>query len=107
MNKEINMSSIYCKQADIVTRQIAGETLLVPIRGNLADMQNLYGLNPVGETIWQHLDGTHSLAEIHEEIAANFEVTREQAGVDIREFISQLVKAGIVRIVDGMDKQEA
>ena len=101
------MSSIYCKQADIVTRQIAGETLLVPIRSNLADMQKIYGLNPLGEYIWRQLDGTRSLTEIHEEMAANFEVTREQAGDDIREFISQLVEAGIVRSANGTDKQEA
>lgn len=101
------MNSIYCKQADIVTRQIAGETLLVPIRSNLADMQKIYGLNPVGKYIWQQLDGKRNLTKIHKEVTANFEVTEEQAELDIGEFISQLAEAGIVRAADGINKQEA
>ena len=96
MKDEINLSSLYCKKEDIVTRRIAGETLLVPIRSHLADMQRIYGLNPEGEYIWQQLDGRHSLAQIHAGVTANFAVTGEQAESDIREFIGQLLAAEIV-----------
>jgi hypothetical protein len=109
----MNLSSTYRKQEDIVTRQIAGETLLVPIRSNLADMQKIYGLNPLGDYIWQQLDGKRSLTEILAEVAGNFDVTEEQAEIDIREFISQLTEAGIIEEAAlpgagaGIEKKEA
>ena len=96
MKEKINLSSIYRKKEDIVTRSIAGETLLVPIRSNLADMQRIYGLNPAAENIWQQLDGKRNLTEIHNGLMANFDVEKEQAETDIREFISQLIEAGII-----------
>ena len=43
-----NLSRIYIREKDIISRDIAGETILVPIRGNLADMQCVFTLNPVG-----------------------------------------------------------
>jgi hypothetical protein len=46
---------VYRKKKDLVTREIAGETLIVPTRGNLADMQRIFALNGVAGFIWQHL----------------------------------------------------
>ena len=107
MNDKIDFSSVYRKQEEIVTREIAGETLLVPIRSNLADMQRIFGLNAVGEYIWQRLDGRCSLAEIENEILDNFDVTGEQAKTDIREFIGQLLEADIITETAGSDSGEA
>lgn len=103
MNDKIDFSSVYRKQEEIVTREIAGETLLVPIRSNLADMQRIFGLNAVGEYIWQRLDGKRSLAEIRNEILDNFDVTGEQAKTDIHEFIGQLLEADIITETAGSD----
>jgi methyltransferase-like protein len=95
----MNLSSIYRKKEDIVTRQIADETLLVPIRSNLADMQRIFALNTVAEYIWQQLDGKRNLKEIHDGILTHFKVEKEQAGSDILAFISELREAGIIEEV--------
>jgi methyltransferase-like protein len=92
----MNLNSIYRKKEDIVTRQIAGETLLVPIRSHVADMQNIFALNPAAEYIWQQLDGTQNLENIHQGILDNFQVEKHQAQSDLQEFISQLLEAGII-----------
>jgi len=107
MNDKMNFSLRYRKQEEIVTREIAGETLLVPIRSNLADMQRIFGLNAVGEYIWQRLDGKHSLTEICDKILENFDVTDEQAEVDIQEFIGQLLEADIITEAAASGTQEA
>jgi hypothetical protein len=103
---KINFSLRYRKQEEIVTREIAGETLLVPIRSKLADMQRIFGLNAVGEYIWQQLDGRRSLTEIHNEIVDDFDVTGEQAKIDIQEFIGQLLEADIITEAAGNDTEE-
>ena len=96
----MNLNSIYCKREDSVTRQIADETLLIPIRSHLADMQNIFALeNQVAEYIWQQLDGKRNLEEIHRGITTEFEVENGQAGSDLEEFISQLLEAGLIEEV--------
>jgi hypothetical protein len=91
---------IFRKNGEIVTRAIAGETFLVPIRGRLADMQRIFSLNATGEFIWQELDGKRDLQEIIGEIQSAFEVTREEADADAREFISALLEEGLVAGVE-------
>jgi hypothetical protein len=95
----MNLMSVYEKKEDIVTRRIADETLLVPIRSQLADMQRIFALNPVAEYIWQHLDGKKNLENILEGITTTFQVERSRAEADMQEFISQLLGAGLIEAV--------
>jgi hypothetical protein len=88
---------IFEKNKDIVSRQIAGELFIVPIRGKLADMQRIFTLNQVAEYIWQALDGQQSLDDIRKGIMSVFEVEEEQAGPDIVDFIEELLKADLIR----------
>ena len=87
----------FVKNDDVVSRKIAGETLLVPVRGNLADMQMIFALNPVGELIWNEL-GRKNLSSICSEIIRNFEVERDQAETDVREFLQELADANLIRV---------
>ncbi len=90
------MGIVYRKKGDTVARRIAGETLLVPIRGELANMQRIFTLNPVAEYIWQQLDGAHDLEQIQHALANEFEVDDNQAAADLHRFIAELVAADLV-----------
>lgn len=85
------------KNADIVSRKIAGELFLVPVKGKLADMQQLYTLNPVAEYIWQELGARKSLKYICDGIVEKFNVTTKEADSDLQEFISELLEAGLIK----------
>jgi hypothetical protein len=88
---------IFKKNENIVMRQIAGETILVPIRGQLADMQCVFCLeSAVGEQIWLQLDGRTTLAKIHHDILDNFEVEQEQSALDLQAFVAELAEAGLI-----------
>ena len=89
-------SRIYLHQKDIVSRKIAGETILVPIRGNLADMQYIFTLNKVGAFIWDLLDGERKLSDLLEMILERFETDRIEAEKDLLEFIGQVEEKGLV-----------
>ena len=89
-------SRIFKRAENIVSREIAGETILVPVRGRLADMQNIFTLNRVGTYIWDQLNGSRSLAEILDLVLHNFEVSREEAEQDILEFINHVSETGLV-----------
>ena len=86
----------FTKNENIVRRDIADETILVPIRGNLADMQRIFTLDAVADFIWKQLDGKQTLGEIHTAILKNFDVEADQAALDLNEFIDELQKANLI-----------
>ena len=90
------LARIYVHKDEIVSRNIAGETILVPIRGNLADMQNIFTLNRIGAFIWERLDGKNPLSGILGSLIDKYEVTEQDAEQDILEFIAQVLDTGLV-----------
>ena len=48
---------VYKKSDSIVSRKIADEFILVPIRQNVGDMESIYALNETSARIWELIDG--------------------------------------------------
>ena len=92
----VRLDAVYRRAADIIDRKIAGEALLVPIRGRLADLQRLFALNPVAEYIWQQVDGQRPLADIHDGVVRRFDVAADTAQADLETFIQELIQAGLI-----------
>ena len=84
------MSEILKKRNNIVSRKVAGDSLLIPIRGRLADMQRIFAVDSVGEFVWDHIDGRNTLAQILDAVAEEFEVDRATAREDLLAFIKSL-----------------
>lgn len=93
------VKGIFRKRGEIVARDIAGETILVPVRGNLADMQSIFSLNPVGAFLWEQIDGQQDLEVVLAKVLEDFEVEREDAASDLLEFITRLLEAGLIEEV--------
>ena len=85
-----------CPQKDpnIVSRKIADEVILVPIRQNVGDLESVFTLNEVGAFIWEQIDGRRQVKEIKEMIVEEFDVGEEEAEKDLIEFIQQLEEIG-------------
>ena len=90
------LSKVFKKQNNIVSRNIAGETILVPISGKLADMQRIFSLNSAAEFIWNGLDGIKNLEAIRADLISSFDVNEEDAGHDIEEFIAALLREDLI-----------
>jgi hypothetical protein len=82
----------YQKNPSIVSQEIAGEVILVPVRPSVGELESIYTLNETGALVWSLMDGIHSLAEIHQQILAEYTVDAEQARQDLLELIEQLQK---------------
>jgi len=87
------------KKDNFVVRQIAGDTILVPLRGNLADLQRLYVLDGAGGCILEKMDGSRTLDQICRCLTEEYDVPESEAKRDVQEFLSQLTEAGIVEEV--------
>jgi len=92
-------TEVYKKRDHIVTRRIVDEVLLVPVRGRLADMREVYVLHGTGEFIWKQLDGQTSMADILDGVVGDYEVDKERAVGDLDELIVDLLKADLIEKV--------
>jgi len=89
-------AAVYNKKEELVSRSIAGETLVVPVSGRLADLQRIFALEGVAGFIWERLDGKLPLGRIRDELLERFAVTRDEAERDLGEFIAELSAAGLI-----------
>ena len=84
------LDKVYSKSDSIVSRKIADEFILVPIRQNVGDMESIYTLNETGARIWELIDGKIKVREIKEKLIEEFEVAPEEVEKDIVEHLMQL-----------------
>jgi hypothetical protein len=83
--------------ADLTTRRIAGETLIVPVRGHVGDLDAIFTLNDVGSRVWQLIDEPVTLTEIAQTISDEYEVTQAEAERDVAELLREMAEAGLIR----------
>ena len=97
----MNQSTQVAQRADdrrsFVTRQIAGETLVVPVTGHVMDLQSIFVLNPVASRIWELLGAPTTADRIADTIAAEFAVSTENAASDVVEFLEVLGDRGLIQ----------
>ena len=89
----------YEKSPDFIFRRILDELVLVPIRQDVADMDCIYTMNPVGALIWEKLDGRATTADIRTAIVNEFDADPQAVAADMLEFLQELESAGAVRKV--------
>jgi hypothetical protein len=93
------LEKIYIKGDELMTRNIAGETLVVPIKSRVGDLDSIYTLNDVGSRIWQMLDGRVPVQAIVETISAEYDVAETDATQDVLELIGTMEEAGLIKSV--------
>jgi ABC-type thiamin/hydroxymethylpyrimidine transport system permease subunit len=87
------------KNPDYVFRKIVDELVLVPICQDVADMDCIYTMNPVGALIWEKVDGQATLAEIQAAVADQYDADPQAVAADVAGFLQELEAAGAVRRV--------
>jgi hypothetical protein len=89
---------IFARSRSVVSRRVAGETLIVPIRGKVGDLASIYSFNETGSLIWQALESPKSLAELIDAVEAEYSVEREQAECDATLFLNDMLSVGLVDV---------
>jgi hypothetical protein len=87
----------YTASGNVVTRRIGGETVLVPVCGGVGDLEGIYTLDEVGSVIWEAVAGGADAPQIVARLTREYEVTAEEADRDVRDFLTTLEAAGLVR----------
>ena len=89
------------ERRSFVTRHIAGDTLIVPVTGNVVDLESIYVLNPVASRIWELLREPTTASAIADVVAGEFDVSPQAAVADVIEFIDALDARGLLQPAGG------
>jgi hypothetical protein len=83
MEARVNLESTYAISEDVVSREIEGEILIVPLVSGIGDMEDeLFNLNETGRAVWERLDGQKSLKEVVEELSGEFDAPEKEIEQD-------------------------
>ena len=93
---KIERHTILVKTREALTRRICDETLVIPVKGRLADLQTIFAFDGIADFVWQRIDGRRSLGAILDEVCAEFAVSGGQAEQDLAAFVADLRQAGLV-----------
>ena len=80
----------------LVKRDIAGDTILVPVGKTVYDSNGLFILNELGAFLWDRLEAAQSEEELLGLILDEYEVPEAVAAKDLRTFLEKLRELGIL-----------
>lgn len=81
---------------ELVKREIAGDTILVPVGKTVYDSNGLFILNELGSFLWDRLQDAETEEELLQAILAEYEVTEAVARKDLSLFLDKLRDMGIL-----------
>lgn len=81
---------------ELITREIAGETILVPVGKTVFESHGLFVLNELGAFIWDILPRVNSEEEICKAVLEEYDVSPEVVAADVAEFLGQLRQMDII-----------
>lgn len=87
-------SKKYSVKQGYVAREIAGEFIAVPIDNSVGS--NIIVLNEVSKFLWDELKTEKTFDELMNAILGNYDVSKEDAESDLKDFLMQLVENGLL-----------
>ena len=86
------IQEIQAQAPHFVCKEVGADTLLVPLRNNVADFNQYLTLNELGSLIYLLITEGNNFEQIHAAILANYEVNPDEASQDLNAFIELLYK---------------
>ena len=92
----IDGRSVFRRSDDVVCRAVGLESILVPIRNNVGNLDFVYTLSPVAARIWSLIDGARTADDIADALTAEYDVDRDTVLADFAELVSDLAGVSLL-----------
>jgi hypothetical protein len=86
------------RTSEAVSREVGGETVVVPVCRGVGDLDSIFTFNAVGTRLWMLLAENRTEAELAEYVAQHFAVNAETARRDVQLFLRDLQEAGLLQV---------
>jgi hypothetical protein len=84
------------RKADFMLQNVGGENLLVPLGVQVMNMNGLITLNDTATCVWELLAEERTPDELTAALAERFDVTPESAHADVKVFLDEIAKMGLL-----------
>ena len=81
---------------ELLKRDVAGETILIPLGKTVYDSHGLFALNELGSFLWDLLPTAQSEEELVSAVLAEYEADEKTVRGDIGEFLDKLREMDII-----------
>jgi len=86
----MEIQSLFNLKSKFVAREVGNELILVPLTGNVAQMNELFTMNETAKFIWENINETTTVEDLENSMTDTFEIDRETAAKDIENFLNKL-----------------
>lgn len=87
----------YTRSDNVATRTVAGEHLLIPVKGCT---KQVFTLNGVGRGLWGILEEPRTEEDLAQAVVARFGIPLPTAENDVRVFLKHMLELALVRQID-------
>jgi hypothetical protein len=97
--QQLNMDRrVFAHRGEFALRQVGSESILVPIRNRVGDLDSVYVFTAVAARIWSLLDGSRDVDSIVEIVCSEYDVEPEVARSDAGELLASLESAELIGV---------
>jgi len=86
-NSWTSRGRFFVRSQSVVSRHIGGETLIVPVRGNVGDLASIYSFNEIGSLLWKLLEIPKNITDLLAVVEREYDVDSETARQDVERFL--------------------
>jgi hypothetical protein len=86
----MDLQTLYKMKNKFVARQVGNEMILVPLTGNVAQMNELFTLNETARFIWENTKENTTIEDIEKLMIEEFDIDAITAMDDIELFMKRL-----------------
>jgi hypothetical protein len=98
MQREIDLAGIYVKSEDVVSREIEGKFILIPVISGMGESpDDIFTMNETGRAIWDKIDGKKSLKDLTKSLCSEFEGSAQEIEKDVFGIAAELLKRKMLK----------
>jgi len=95
--KKIGKDMVFTRSRDVVSREIDGALIIVPLTSGVGDMEDdLFSMNETGTEIWNMLDGQNTLQEVVKSLAQRYRSEPGEIEHDVAGIVAELLKRRMI-----------
>ncbi|HEV7572383.1 MAG: hypothetical protein QOE68_2795 [Thermoanaerobaculia bacterium] len=87
---------VFAHRGEFALRQVGTESILVPVRNHVGDLDSVYVFTAVAARIWSLIDGTRDVDSIVTTICNEYDAEPDVARADLEELLGSLEGAALI-----------
>jgi hypothetical protein len=92
----MDWEKVFKKSKDVVTRDIEGQVIIMPLCKSLNELKCVYTLNKGAALVWELINGKNSLADIKKALLNKFHVNEDVVNKQLVELIKDLRSVKVI-----------